>query len=347
MRRPADLNAHAFSMPVGWVISGDQSIASSRLQGFNIHKYYLEYGLSSDLITSDFNQRYSDYTIDLVRLARHILKAGYEVVYFERPNWMMYKLSQWCRLNGIRTVAIRCDEIPGEYDRYFEATIVPTVRLRDLLGIRKAYVIEDMIEVPAGVFKDDYSKTGEHLKVVWVGHGSYRTYITQFLDALSRRDGLRDEVEFITISKGDWATYSWSLETVFSHILRCDIAIVPIPEGPQYSAKSANRLTMFMALGMPTIVSPLPAYLAIAEQGENCLVARSADEFGQAIQLLQNQSRREKLGRQARDYAWKHFSSEIIGAQWLSVLQDIVDKPLPDALPAGLRDRLIARLLRL
>jgi glycosyltransferase involved in cell wall biosynthesis len=330
------------TIKVGWCISGDMTVASSRLQGFHVHKEFLQRGINSEIVASDFNSQHTNYSGKLLGLARRLLRNGYDVLLFERPNWMMYKLSLWCRLNGIRTIAIRCDDIPGEYDRYFDATIVPTEKLKALLSVRRAFVIEDMIEVPPKVFKNNYAASGKRLKVVWVGHGSYRDFISQFLDRLSSLLSISDKVEFVTISKGDWPTHKWSLDTVFSYILDCDIAIVPMPKGPQYVAKSANRLNMFMALGMPTIASPLPAYESFARHGENCLLATSIEEFALGIDTLQDQVTREKLGYHARDCAWRHFSPENITTQWLKVVERVISSPLQSPIAAGLQDRILA-----
>jgi hypothetical protein len=334
------------SCKVGWFISGNQDVASSRLQGYLIHQYLLAHGIHSEIIASDFNRHHDGYSAVLMRLASRTIHSGLDVIFFERPNWMMYKLSLWCRLNGIRTIAIRCDDIPGEYDRYFDATIVPTAALGVALKIRRVHVIADMIEVPKDVFKIDYEKGSDPMRVVWVGHGSYRPFISEFIHTLSAMEGIDGKFEFITISKGGWATYPWSLDTVYSHILGCDIGIIPMPEGSRYLAKSANRLTMLMALGMPVIASPILSYQAIAEHGDNCMLATSPENFRDALLSLKKSELRENIGHQARAFAGQNFSLESIGVKWIDALNKVMETTAPIE-STGKRDYILARMLSL
>lgn len=335
----------SISCKIGWFISGDHKIASSRLQGFLIHEYLLSHGINSKIIGSDFNRLYEGYSMNTLRIAQKALHNNFNVIIFERPNWMMYKLSLWCRLCGIRTIAIRCDVIPGEYDRYFDSTIIPTRVLGEMLKIERAHVIEDMVEVPPQIFKSDYRKANGLTRVVWVGHGSYRSFITKFIKTLSTLDGIAGKFEFVTISNGDWPTFKWSLDTVYSHILNCDIAIIPMPTDGQFQAKSANRLSMMMALGMPVVASPITAYEAIAEDGCNCMLASSVEDFRDALLALENDVLRIRMGQRARKYAWQYFSPEIIGSKWIETIKIVMGTTVSTVFGTKF-DRLVAAVLR-
>lgn len=315
---------HTTTQRIGWIISGNQEVASSRLQGFLIHKHLIAEGFESEIIFTEFHKKYNNYSLAFIRLARDVLSSSYNMIFFERPNWMMLKLSLWCRTKGIRTIGIRCDDIPGEYDHFFDATIVPTTALASKLRIKRAYVIEDMIEVPLELYKRHHTERYGPLKVVWVGHGSYQSFISNFIESISKIEGIAGRFEFITISKGSWATYAWSLETVYSHILECDIAIIPMPGSERFQAKSANRLTMFMALGMPVIAAPIPSYKSICNHSANCILASSIDDFRNALIAMEPQGIRKELGENARKYAWQYFSPNTIAAHWLDTIREVI-----------------------
>lgn len=311
---------------IGWILSGTYETASSRLQGFRIHNHLKKSRFDSTILEIDFNQKHGKWSYQTYKLARKILKGHYNLVFLERPNWTMYQLSDVLRNNALKTIAIRCDLIPGEYDRYFDLTIVPTPLLKDRLKISSCAIIEDIIEPPYTKKKSVYKKTSEKLKAVWVGHPGYRNFITSFISEIKSRN---NKVEFITVSKGPWATYQWSLESVYDIICECDIAIIPIPQqSDRFQIKSANRLAMFMALGMPTVATPIPSYLEFAVANENCLLADSMDEFLQSLHSLENASLRHKLGTNARKIAWKLFNSDVIGKKWIDIISYVEKQPL-------------------
>ena len=328
---------------IGWVISGDKSVASSRLQGFNVHDYLVSQGLDSEIICTDFNKTWQGYSSSFLRLARKILKRRYDVVLFERPNWMMYKLSELVRTRKTKTVAIRCDPLPGPYDTHFDLTVVPTEGLAKILELDTYRVIDDMIEVPQETYKKNYDQLGERLRIVWVGHGSYKTYIQDFAVQLGEIKSLKERIEFVTISKGDWATYPWSLDTVYEHIIACDVAIIPMPKGERYQAKSTNRLTMCMALGMPTIASPIPPYVATGKVGQICLFADTIPAFGEALSQLESRPLREQLGVSARIAARRHYNRDIIGAEWLEMIRTL---DTATGRSGGMKAKLLGQLLR-
>lgn len=338
------------SAKVGWVLTGNRSLASSRLQGFRIHEYLVECSVDSRVLATDFEQYEKRPSVVHFRLLRTIVKEAVDIVFFQKPGWMSFKMSEILRLSGVRTVAIQCDPFPGEYDRYFDLTIVASVGLQEKLSVRNARVIDDMIESPEEVYKRTYKQIGERVRVVWVGQGTGpggKRFVKPFLEQLSEVTEIRGRVEFITISRGAWATIQWSLDTVFEQICQYDVAIIPLPEDDSASAKSSNRLTMFMALGMPTIISPIESYLGIGRDGENCLIARNAAEFARAISELRSEQVRERIGTAARQLATQYYSVEMIGRQWAEVIQDLGEPVSSDKLRSSdLKTRLTATVVR-
>jgi len=333
---------------IGWILTGDYSFASSRLQGYRIHDYLTAQGCDSNIIADSFGQYETGYSPTFFSVLRKILHNHLDVVFFQKPGWMMFKMSEILRLRGIKTIAIQCDPFPGDYGHYFDATVLTTEELKQQLKIPNAYVIDDMLEVPLQVHKETYTAQSERLRVVWVGQGTGsggRKFIEPFLNQLAQNPKIANNIEFVTISRGTWATHEWSLGTVYKLICDCDMAIIPLPEDNWANAKSANRLTMFMALGMPTIVSPVPSYLRIIQPGENSLLARTPDEFVTAIELYRNEERRKKLGSAGRELAINHFSPETLGPEWVKVIDETWQTP--HAKPtSNTTTRLMSRLLQ-
>ncbi|NOR69648.1 MAG: hypothetical protein GQ532_08150 [Methylomarinum sp.] len=309
---------------IGWVLTSDYNRASSRLQGYRIHEYFIGVGLDSSVIAENFYEYEKNYSKYFFSLLKIILKEKYDVVFFQKPGWMSFKLSELLRLNGVKTVAIQCDPFPGEYSNYFDTTIVTTVALKKLLKLDSATIIDDMLETPVNSFKTDYRQVNDRLKIVWIGQGT-PIFIQDFIKKLYADEELKDKIDVISISNAEWATCQWSLETVYEDILQCDVAIIPLPAGERFNIKSTNRLTLFMSLGMPTIITPIQSYLDIAQDRVNCLIADSLEDFSETILECKNESIREKIGVEANHFAKKHYSPSVVGKLWLKVLADLFD----------------------
>jgi hypothetical protein len=337
-------------LKIGWVLTGDYTLASSRLQGYRVHEYLLARGLDSHIVYTRFGALEKGYSKAFFLLLARLLKERHTVVFFQKPGWMMFKLSEALRQHGVRTVAIQCDPFPGPYAEYFDLSVVSSESLAEILAIPGAVVIDDMLEVPLGLHKTNYKQASGRLRLAWVGQGTGpggKAFILPFIERLQALPTLNGRVEVVTISRGDWATRQWSLATVYEDILACDAAIIPMPENDWASAKSSNRLTQFMALGMPTIVSPVDSYLHIARQGDNCLIANSMDGFAEAIKACQSEATRKMIGEAARRYSWDHYSSRIIGPLWLREIERL-QTDRHSMRPSGkLHTRLIGYLAKL
>lgn len=306
---------------IDWILSGDRSKASSRLQGFLIHEWLQSQGVTSNIQAIGFNSINSPYTWKFFEIAIRICNSKANVVVFEAPEWLMVTLSRLSSAWGKQVVAVRCDRIPGNYDDYFDVTILPTEGLRRELGITRGKIIEDAVEIPYNIYKKNYSTT-EKPRVVWVGHASYESYIVDFMKSLQSMPEIRDNFSFELISSGKFATRQWSEKTVIDDILSCDIAILPIPSGEWFANKSSNRLAMMLSLGMPTIASPIPSYTEIGKFS-NLLFAESTEEFARHLFQLRTEERRATLGRQARQGLGDRFVIDNIGPKWLQVFRTV------------------------
>lgn len=311
---------------VGWILAGDLDLASSRIQGYRVKEYLSRCNHECHIVAINASKISKGYSKSFFDILLGTLRGGYQAIVFQKPDWMMFKLSELLRLNGVRTVAVQCDPFPGDYERYFDLVIVTTDKLRDTLKLPQARVIDDMLEVPTSFYKRDYNATSQRLRLVWIGQGM-PTFTQDFFRQLLSHPLVADTIEVVTIGRGDWVTLQWSLDTVYNDILSCDIAVIPLPETEWASSKSTNRLTQFMALGMPTIVSPIDSYKRIYANGSTFALANSIQEFANAIVNLKDSRRRMMLGEAAREFAWKNYSPEVIGPTWENEILNLLEMP--------------------
>ena len=307
---------------IAWILGGNRKTASSRLQGYLIHEEFVRIGVRSTLISDSFINCKSSLSRQFLEAAIKIFHGKYTHVIFEGPEWISMQLAILIRSKKIVCICVRCDMYPFEYDRYFDLTILPTETLRNELAIQRAIVIPDMVEVPIDRYKKNYSQVAtDRVRVAWLGHQSYGPFIFDFIERLQLNSTIRSSFIFDTISVGPRFTRQWSEESIIDDVLACDLVMIPIPEGDWYKSKSANRLTMMFALGMPCVATSIYSYRSVGIQDENVIFATSLDEFSTSLIKLVDPYVRERLGKNARQSLSKEFLPNVVAEQWLNAIQ--------------------------
>jgi glycosyltransferase involved in cell wall biosynthesis len=130
-----------------------------------------------------------------------------------------------------------------------------------------------------------------------------------------------------TISDHPDTNVEWDLNTVASEILAGDIAVIPAFIDDWGKAKSNNRLTMFMALGMPVIASAnVPVYKKIVKNGYNGFLADTIDDWTKHLLLLKDLKTRATIGLQARSDVLNEYSIDVIGKKWIALFEQMIKK---------------------
>lgn len=135
-------------------------------------------------------------------------------------------------------------------------------------------------------------------------------------------------LDLVAIHEHSNANIQWTRDTWKEHLSKADIIIVPSNYELQ-PAKSANRVTQALALGKPTICSPLPAYLDVERDHPGCvLIARSPEEWKEKLLLLRDsECLRRELSQRAL-VASQAYSIDVIGQKWANVLISVCDDPI-------------------
>lgn len=123
---------------------------------------------------------------------------------------------------------------------------------------------------------------------------------------------------------------TWDAAEVYNAMGQADIGIIPIETDSTQGAltgwqmKSENRLTLKMAMGLPVIATPIPAYEPVVKEGANGFLARKKDEWLQHLCALRDPALRRSIGQQARLTALADCSMERQAEKLLKVLGKLV-----------------------
>lgn len=113
----------------------------------------------------------------------------------------------------------------------------------------------------------------------------------------------------------------WDERAEVEEISSFDIGIMPLPDDDWSRGKCGLKALQYMALEVPPIVSPVGVNDAIVSHGVNGLVAKTGEEWLEAISaLVEDESYRRRLGMAARETVQERYSGQL----WAPVFHDLL-----------------------
>lgn len=108
------------------------------------------------------------------------------------------------------------------------------------------------------------------------------------------------------------------VDDIRAWIRRSRLAIAPLVSGQGLQ----NKLLESMAMGIPTLTTPLANSALHATSGKEIMVCETADEFAEQIQfLLENPERATAMGLAGQQFVETHFRWEAMNAKLLAALE--------------------------
>jgi glycosyltransferase involved in cell wall biosynthesis len=194
--------------------------------------------------------------------------------------------------------------------------------------------------VPTTIDTDKYaadpnSRSSEPPVIGW--SGSYST--VQHLDTLQnvfRRLARREQFRLSVIGAPgyrldgvDVEVVPWRAGTEVSDLSRIDIGVMPLPDDEWSRGKCGLKALQYMALGIPTVCSPVGVNTEIILDGRNGLIASTEEEWiDRLVRLLKSPDLRAQLGRAGRATVEARYSASSQAARVLAVLESVVSRPV-------------------
>lgn len=147
-------------------------------------------------------------------------------------------------------------------------------------------------------------------------------------DGFRRQRGWRERWQFLRfLCSRRIKRQAWDPVGVYDALQGADIGIIPIeiqadhkPHDRRY-LKSENRLTLKMAVGLPVVASPLPAYQSVVQQGRNGFLAGTKDDWLRSLDKLRDPVLRREIGEQARATALAAYSIDLQAQRLIDALR--------------------------
>jgi glycosyltransferase involved in cell wall biosynthesis len=117
----------------------------------------------------------------------------------------------------------------------------------------------------------------------------------------------------------------WRSETELDDLRPIDIGVMPLPDDQWSRGKCGLKALQFMALGIPTICSPVGVNTEIVRDGENGFIAGTEAEWLEKLgRLLRSAELREKTGAAGRVTVEQDYSAIAQAPRVYEVFQSVV-----------------------
>jgi glycosyltransferase involved in cell wall biosynthesis len=192
---------------------------------------------------------------------------------------------------------------------------------------------QNIVIIPTTIDLNEYSrvevtKSKEGVCIGWSGSFSTIKHFESSLEALrivKKKYGNR--VYFKVIGDGNYRNEEldivglpWRKDSEISDLCEIDVGIMSLPDDAWSKGKCGLKGLQYMALEIPTVMSPVGVNSDIIQDGENGFLAGSVEEWVDKLSLLiESDELRRRLGKAGRKTVEDQYSVEANKEKWLSV----------------------------
>lgn len=194
--------------------------------------------------------------------------------------------------------------------------------------------------IPTVVDKSRYGlaeKKKSDIKVIgWIGSPSTQHYLIEIKEALNTinehhpirlllvgaNQDIADELPDIDVE-----IVPWSESSEIQHIQQMDIGIMPLKDGAWEKGKCGYKLIQYMACGIPVIASPVGTNINIIESSNSGLLAKSIEQWVEALELLLLSSQKlEEMGMAGRNCVEEVYCLQVQAPILANTFHSIIKK---------------------
>lgn len=120
---------------------------------------------------------------------------------------------------------------------------------------------------------------------------------------------------------------NWGLDTELHDLSYFDIGIMPLTDDEWSRGKGAYKLLQYMALGIPSVVSPVGVNKNVQKDGVTGYFAMTNDEYIEKLsRLIENEPLRAEMGRNARKAVLENWSLEASVPIFVAAIKGVAKK---------------------
>ena len=286
------------------------------------------------------------------RVARAVRLAEYDAIFLAReaaligPAWIERLLAQ----KGVPLVYDFDDAVYVPYvsptNRYLSYLKMPQktatiCRLSSHVvvgnSVLKDYAVRhnaNVSIVPTTIDTDKYDRTCQYAfddtpVIGWSGSHSSVQYLEPLRPVfaeLAKRHRFRLEVIGARFEMAgiDVVSRPWKAATEVEDLAKIQIGLMPLVDDIWARGKCALKALQYMALGIPTVVSPVGVNREVINDGANGYLASTTEEWVAKLSaLLESEELRRRLGGAGKRTVDEEYSSRVHAPRILSILEQV------------------------
>lgn len=173
--------------------------------------------------------------------------------------------------------------------------------------------------------------TGERVRLGWSGSPTTAKHL-HTVDGALRRVLEEFPVELAVVgdatyqlpglSSGRVSAKAWSAATEVDDVSSFDIGLMPLPDDEWSQGKCGLKALQYLALGIPTVTSPVGVNPDIIDSGRNGILATTEDDWVAAVgRLVADEVLRRRLGDAGRATVVDRYAGQTWAPRFLEVLE--------------------------
>ncbi|MDA1313251.1 MAG: glycosyltransferase family 4 protein [Acidobacteria bacterium] len=174
------------------------------------------------------------------------------------------------------------------------------------------------------------------LRIGWSGSSQplreHLPLLQEAMEALARNH----DFEFVVISnerpRFGWRGVrtrfvEWSAETEVPDLQQLDVGLMPLTDGPFERAKCAAKAILYMAVGIPAVVSPVGVSTEVVRHGETGFHCFGTTEWHDRLSsLIQSKDLRRRMGSAGQVRFEQAYSLDAVLPAWVGVLEQVASR---------------------
>ena len=179
------------------------------------------------------------------------------------------------------------------------------------------------------------NNTSSRIRIGWTGSITTNKHFEMLIPLLKKlNEHYGDKIEFITISNKPTANgglpinyIKWNRDSEIKDLQKIDIGIMPLPDDEWAKGKCGFKGLQYMALEIPTIMSPVGVNTEIIQDGINGYLATTEQEWFDKLSLLiESKELREKIGKSGRTTVQDKYSVEANKQKYLQLFNQLISR---------------------
>lgn len=257
-------------------------------------------------------------------IERVIAKQGLPIIYdFDDPIWMSYRSPTNGFLSRLKW--------PSKTAKICQLATTALVGNSLLANYANQYT-DRVLVVPSTIDMKDYPPKGDRqdgttVTLAWTGSHSTLPFLEEIKIPLQQLAS-QDSFKLLVISHTDsyqmegvpTIAKRWNAATEAIDLHDADIGLAPFPNTGWTPWRCHGKILQYMAVGIPTIASPIGIIPDYIQDGVNGFLAETDEAWVEKLSvLIKNPELRQKMGQAARETIQRYYSAEV----WVPKIKEI------------------------